>query len=73
MGIGVKGGVCWRFFLYPKFIIAMCILIYKRARGKGIPKGRKHFIMEERRYEKTTCIDTQCGHVDSFPGGMWGR
>ncbi len=64
------GAFCY--VLDSLLFIFLCIFIYKMPCGRAVRKGEKLSYLEERNYEKTTCVVTRCGYADSFPGRMFG-
>ena len=64
------GAFCY--VLDSLLFIFLCIFIYKMPCGRAVRKGEKLLYLEERNYEKTTCVVTRCGYADSFPGRMFG-
>lgn len=53
-------------FIFCVFLFTKCPVEERFERAKIL------LYLEERNYEKTTCIVTRCGYADSFPGRMFG-
>ena len=59
--------------LWILFYLFFCVFLFTKCPvEERFERAKILLYLEERNYEKTTCIVTRCGYADSFPGRMFG-